>query len=80
MVTVILDTRIGRTKCTHTQSQELHIGILVVQLSLQCRAHSVFRLDRLRAYLVGYLQVQSYIIRAQWKQLRASDVALSTGV
>ena len=39
---VILDTCMGRTKCTHTQSQELHIGILVVQLSLQCRAHSVF--------------------------------------
>ena len=36
------------------QSRKLHIGILVIQASLQC-AHSIFLLDRLRAYLVGYL-------------------------
>ena len=54
MVSVILGTN-EAIKCTHTQVQKVLVRILVVQLSLQCRAHSVFRLDRLRAYLVGYL-------------------------
>ena len=41
MVSVILGMN-EATKCTHTQVQKVLVRILVVQLSLQCRAHSVF--------------------------------------
>ena len=76
MVTVILDTRMGPTKCTHNQNQKLHIGILVVQPSLHC-AHSIFR-------LTDFERIWSDISRCRAISSKpngnSSDVALSTGV
>ena len=51
------------------QSRKLHIGILVIQASLQC-AHSIFLLDVERTWLDISNLVRSYILRTRWKQLR----------
>ncbi len=52
-------------RMTHTQSQQLHIRILVVQPPLQ-RTHCVLWLHRLGTNLIAYLEIQRNVLRARW--------------
>jgi hypothetical protein len=53
---------------THTESQKLHIRILVIKSALES-VHSLFGRDRLRTDLIAYFEIECNVLCSRWKEL-----------